>query len=136
MVLVLFAILFLWLSPSSSGMSYATTHRSNNTSCTSDPPHGPDATLTDILNHIRFDRNYMGLDNKPLDQDIQILLLESAQPRSSTQPAERYATATWTCSGTGASRTCSAPSYTMPNQNYVLKYYPEFQDWDVIPWNV
>lgn len=97
-----------------------------------DPPHGPDASLTDILNHIRFDRKYLGLDNTLLSKDIQILLRESAYPPGDQNLAANYPS--WSCNGAGANRRCSAPSYTMSDQTYQIKYYPQYQDWDVIPY--
>lgn len=38
-------------------------------SCSGDPPHGPDASLPDILLHILKDRQSMHLDNTPLTQE-------------------------------------------------------------------
>jgi hypothetical protein len=94
--------------------------------------HGSNASLTDILNHIRFDRKYTDTKGIPLSQDIKILLKNSAYPPSDTALAGKYND--WSCTGTGESRFCMAFNSYSDRQSYIIQYNASVADWDIIPY--
>jgi hypothetical protein len=83
----------------------------------SDPPHGKDAKLLDILHHIILDRKLMHLDNSRLSSD--------------EEKAVKAPPTDWTTRLSNNTFYLYSSRYDNIPKDYILTYYPDLEDWDI-----